>query len=237
MNIIQPLKTLGQYIFDLVFPVNCAICGKDEKYLCNKCLLKLSKLPNQLCIVCKKPSPYGKTHIDCVSRNTVDGTISALSYKDHNVKRVIEIYKYKFIEELSLDLIQSLTNEIQNQGLKNFFQEFVLIPVPLHKKRFFWRGFNQSELLATSLSQKLDIPINKELVQRIKNTKPQTKLTADERKKNLVEAFSVHTDQNYKQKFLLIDDVITTGSTLNEIAKVLKQAGAQEVWAATVAHG
>jgi len=236
MDIIKPLKTLGTNLFDLVFPVACINCGREGSFLCSVCLPKLERLPNQWCVVCHKPAPYGKTHGDCVSRNTVDGSVSALNYKNPEVKRTIETFKYKFIETLSESLVARLAREIKTQGLDEYFQEFVLIPVPLHKKRFNWRGFNQSELLATSLSATLGIPINQDIIARIKNTKPQTKLTKEERKKNLNNAFSLNDESN-NGKFLLVDDVVTSGSTINEMAKALKKAGAAEVWAVTVAHG
>ncbi|MBI2607284.1 MAG: ComF family protein [Candidatus Doudnabacteria bacterium] len=172
-----------------------------------------------------------------MSKNTIDGIVSALSYKDPLVKRVIELFKYKFIQELSEDLAAALLNEISAQGLGDYFREFILIPVPLHKKRFNWRGFNQAELLAASLAKINGIETNTDLIIRSKNTKPQTKLSATERKQNLTDAFREQAAQIAGKKFLLVDDVVTTGATLNELAKLLKKSKAQEVWAVTVAHG
>jgi competence protein ComFC len=237
MSLKQKLKTLGSNIFDLIFPISCVNCGQEGSFLCHKCLPKLERLPNQWCIVCHKPSPFGKTHGNCVSKNTVDGSVSSLSYKNSEVKRVIEIFKYKFIEELSESLADRVASEIKAQNLLEYFSEFVIVPVPLHKRRLNYRGFNQSELLTNSLSKKLSLDTNKNLIHRIKNTKPQTKLSKEERKKNLADAFSINTQSSSAGKFLLVDDVVTTGSTINEMAKVLKKTGASEVWAVSVAHG
>src|SRR3989344_7225576 len=124
----------------------------------------------------------------------------------------------------------------KNQGLAEYFSDFVLVPVPLHRKRHNWRGFNQAELLSGALSVSLNIPLNKTLVSRRKATKPQVKLSALERKRNVENAFALSGNPANK-KIILVDDVITSGSTLNELAKLLKKHKASEVWALTVAHG
>jgi competence protein ComFC len=233
----QNLKTLGRFIFDLVFPITCMNCGREKTFLCERCLYKLEGLKNQLCLVCQKPAPYGRTHEKCVSRNTVDGSISALNYKNYEVKQIIATFKYKFIQILSDSLVSRLVKELNQQGLIDHFQKFTLVPVPLHKRRFRWRGFNQSELLTDSLAKVLHINVNKDLIHRVKHAKPQTKLTREERKTNLAQTFAIKNPPRPGGKFIIVDDVVTTGSTVNEIAKILKRSGASETWAITVAHG
>ncbi len=111
-----------------------------------------------------------------------------------------------------------------------------IIPIPLSKERFKKRGYNQSELLACELSQLIDIPTNTEIVERIKNTETQTKLSFVERQENLNGAFKVTSRAKVKNKsFILIDDVLTTGSTVSHCAEVLKRAGAKAVYVLTVA--
>ena len=87
-QLLTTVKEFGRGILDLVFPVSCLVCGRDGTYLCESCLAKLPRLDKQLCIVCHKPSPYGKTHPDCVSRNTVDGAVAGLNYKNKHVQKL-----------------------------------------------------------------------------------------------------------------------------------------------------
>lgn len=236
MSYIENFKRLGRGILDLVFPISCLVCGRDGEFLCSDCLAKLPRLEKQKCIVCTKPSPFGKTHPDCVTRNTVDGMICAASYQDKNTKKIIETFKYNFVSDLSKPLAQMITETVISQNLLEYFQEFILVPVPLHKKRLNWRGFNQAVLLAMELSQNLKIPIEDKLAIRDKHTKPQVNLTADERKRNIENAFSV-TSEVAGKKILLVDDVVTSGSTANEIAKLLKSNKAAEIWILAFAHG
>ena len=117
-------------------------------------------------------------------------------------------------------------------------RDFIVIPVPLHKRRFAWRGFNQAQLLSQDLAGKLGLALDQNLVLRVKNTKPQVDLNREQRKANISDAFALRPDSLVTdKKFLLIDDVVTSGSTMNEIAKLLKKNKAAEVWAAAVAHG
>lgn len=236
MKLVQNIKTLGQALADLVFPVYCLVCKKEGEFLCDSCALKLPGLEKQLCLVCEKPAPYGKTHPECSSKNKIDGIISALPYRDPKVSELIETFKYQFIHDLSPRLADLLIAEIKKQSLEGYFSEFTIIPVPLHKHRLNWRGFNQSELIAEALAQKLDIPVDKTLVERIRHTKPQVKMDRAKRLENITGAFKLNSPQT-TDKYLLVDDVVTTGATLNEIAKLLKKGGAPEVWAVTVAHG
>lgn len=236
MDILRNIKALGQATIDLVFPITCLICGKDGVFLCETCVPKLPKEPKQICLVCSLPSAFGKTHPNCVTRNTADGIISALPYKNPQIKQLIEVFKYKFVSDLAHILAGLVVDEIHNQNLTEYFSDFAIIPVPLHQRRFNWRGFNQAQLLAEIISAKLSIPLRNEIVIRKKFTKPQVDLSAEERKKNIDGAFECSVPI-YGQKFLVVDDVITSGSTINELAKLLKKAKAAEVWGLTVARG
>ncbi len=236
MQIQSLIKKAGQEILDLLFPISCLVCGKEAAYICDDCLAKLPRLEKQQCLVCQKPSPFGKTHPDCVTRNSVDGAIAALSYKDRRVFNVIKTFKYNFVSKLATPLSQALIEEIKNQNLSDHFHEFVIVPVPLHKRRHNWRGFNQALLLATQLAENMGLKVDNNLVTRKKFTQPQTTLKADERKRNIENAFAMIGSVANK-KILLVDDVVTSGSTANELAKLLKQNHAAEIWILTAAHG
>src|SRR3989344_716718 len=236
MNFLEGIKNLALVFLGLIFPIACLVCGKEDTYLCSMCRTKLPRLETQKCIHCQKPSPFGKTHPACQSRNFADGSISARNYKDPRVLKIIKVFKYNFVSDLSQPLAEMLIEAVKNQALAGYFKEFTIVPIPLHYKRHNWRGFNQAELLSDALSVSLNIPLNKTLVSRRKATKPQVKLSALERKKNVENAFALSGNPANK-KIILVDDVITSGSTLNELAKLLKKHKASEVWALTVAHG
>jgi len=128
-----------------------------------------------------------------------------------------------------------MVEEVRDWGL-DFGPETVVVPVPLHWWRAWKRGFNQAELLARPLAQQLGLEVHDDFLRRIRNTKPQTKLKGDERRKNVVGAFAVPKASVPEVKgrdILLVDDVCTTGATLNACANALKRAGARYVWALT----
>lgn len=229
------LKTLSQNIIDLVFPVYCLSCGKENIYLCSDCLTKLPKLEKQICIVCQKPSAFGKTHPICQTKYAPAGLVCALSYKEKLVKDIIAAFKFSFISQLAEPLSLLLLDKLEKQELTEYFQDFTLIPVPLHKTRQFWRGFNQSELLANNLALKLNLPVNNQMVSRQKKTKPQADLKLEQRQRNVEGVFEIKEKVN--GNYILVDDVVTSGSTAFELTRLLKRAGANEVWSLALAHG
>jgi ComF family protein len=121
---------------------------------------------------------------------------------------------------------------------KGDFGNSLWIPVPLHKKKLRWRGFNQSAEIARELSFTLGGQLHEDALEKIKETPDQVTLQQDERKENLLGAFQLKNPAFVRgKKILLVDDVFTTGATMEECAKVLKQAGAREVWGVAIARG
>ena len=126
---------------------------------------------------------------------------------------------------------------ISGKNTNEIWQNSVLIPVPLDKKKLKSRGYNQSEELAKELSEVLQIPMISDNLIKIKNTKPQMELKKEEREKNLGKAFKIKNSQTLLgKKIFLVDDVYTTGSTMDECAKTLKEAGAKQVWGIAIAR-
>jgi ComF family protein len=122
--------------------------------------------------------------------------------------------------------------------MRNTIKFDTIISVPLHRQRELNRGYNQSRLISGALSRKLGLPDNSKLLQRVRNTQSQSLLAREERSLNLVDAFAVVDTSGVKGKnILLVDDIMTTGYTLNECAKALKAAGARTVVGAVVASG
>ncbi|MFH1375603.1 MAG: ComF family protein [Patescibacteria group bacterium] len=217
----------------MVFPVRCIGCSAEGELLCEECLGKVQLNAEQFCPVCWQPSLGGKVCARCES--PLAGLRVAASYeRNPELAKAVRTLKYKFSENLAGRLAQILSCSIQQ---KSYIGERVITPVPLHRKRERWRGFNQAELLATAVAEKLNLPLEHLLV-RTKNTPQQAKLSKQERLKNLDDAFTLISKVTVKNKtVILVDDIASTGSTLFECAKVLEKHGAKEVWGLVLARG
>ncbi|OXT08732.1 amidophosphoribosyltransferase [Thermoanaerobacterium thermosaccharolyticum] len=222
---------------DLLFPpkTNCILCGKmiREGKICDDCESKLPFISGNTCIVCGKPIDTGEKCPDCMEYEHIfSRSISAFEY-DETMKSLIARFKYYKERNLSEFFAEYMYKYIKDADIK--FD--VIVPVPLHRTKLDERGYNQAELLARELSYRFDIIMSKPL-RRIRNTKSQTEFSREERMKNLKGAFKVVYEDMVKNKIiLLVDDVLTTGSTLDECAKVLKEGGAKDVFATTIATG
>ena len=155
-------------------------------------------------------------------------------YYDDKIKEAIKKIKYRnlfsYVDELVARGISKLDLEQ--------FKDFMIIPVPLHEKRLKSRGFNQAEIIGKVLSGKLNIQLRTDILKRVKDTSSQVKLNKKAREENIKDAFTVNSKVKFKNmKALLVDDIFTSGATLNECAKILKKAGVQKVWGFTLAHG
>lgn len=217
-------RKIRQLILDILFPIECLGCGQADVWLCENCLKK---------IPLNRDDDWRKLDLE---PSFLDGFFVAAEWESKTLQEVIHKFKYNFAQELAPALSELLIKKMADiSAAREELKNCVIVPVPLHKKRFAWRGFNQAEILASGLAQHFDLRMDNNLVRRVKYTKPQVKLSADERAKNIKEAFNVV--KQIPKNILLVDDVITTGSTMNEIAKVLKQNGAEKVYGMAVARG
>lgn len=239
-------KKISDFAIDILFPISCLSCSKESEFICDSCLKKIPLKKDQNCPICEKViTPDGKVCFNCKDRFLIDGILVASSYKNAIVAHSIHLFKYNFVEKLAEPLGKILLNCIMSSDLS---LPDLIIPVPLHKKRLRWRGFNQAELLADFLGKNItpgfNIRVENNLLIRKKKTKPQMKIrNASERKNNIKGAFTIKKEDLKKnirlikeKRIYLIDDVATTGNTLFECAKILKKAGAKEVYAIVIAR-
>jgi len=221
-------------ILDLIYPKKCLECKENGHYLCTKCIKKVrSSYPT--CPNCNKYSFWGKTHKNCKKKYDLDELISLWKYEGV-VRKGILVLKYKFVSDVTKELSDLITKEIKKRKII-FGKDTIIIPVPLHKNRHFFRGFNQSEEIVKKVSQKLGLKFMPDLVVRTKNTSFQTSLTKNERLKNIKNAFKFNCHykiKNKDKKVIIFDDVWTTGATVKEIARVLKKKGISKVSALTI---
>ena len=226
-------------IVSLFFPTRCAICAKEGEIFCRDCLALVSLLDNTRCPGCGsyKVNLPGEFCSICKKEFHLDGLISATAYADPFIKKTISLFKYPpFAKDLAKSFTFLIISQLKLQD--NNFSEFILSYIPLDRASLRHRGFNQSKLLAQELGKSLNLPVY-ELLEKIKKTKAQKNLNKEERKENIQNAFCVSKDAKefvQNKKIIVVDDVYTTGATLNEAARVLKQAGAKKIWGMTVAR-
>ena len=218
-----------------IFPIYCLDCNQEGFWLCNNCYKKLDLSGRFFCPVCHVSTCNGHCCLDCKSNSYLDQEIAILKYSDQEIiGQIIHNLKYNYAEDLQV-LLKDIIKDFVNSN-PNLFQDVnQIIPVPLHKKRYVERGFNQAEIIAQILSRELSIPLNKNL-KRIKYTRQQAKLDKREREENIKEAFTL-SDDIIPRVVIIVDDVFTTGSTMQACAKVLKEKGVEKVIGFTVARG
>jgi ComF family protein len=252
------------FFLDLIFPIECLGCEREGVWLCFGCFKKIKNREKQYCLSCKKENRFGEFCPDCSSNYSLDGVWIAGRYEDKLIANLVKSLKYKFARDLSASLGKFMAlflrdlinkNRLSNLDLKGEemwrkldkikhspkiflnFNESLIIPVSLHKKRRRWRGFNQSEEIARELVKYFNLEISADSLVRVKHKKAQVKLGEKERRENIRNCFAWRAENLAGRNIVLLDDVATTGSTLNECARVLKENGAGEVWGLVAAKG
>ena len=227
------LSSVKEKFLDLLFPKVCLGCQKPGTFLCPAFEKKITYTTVFLCPVCEKPSLYGLTHPGCKTNNSLDGMI-VLGHYGGVLRTAIHFLKYKNIQSLA-----PLLSDLFIKHLPSWHPSFDLItPIPLHEKRLRVRGYNQAALLAENISLKNKWTYRDKILIRIKNTISQMSIKdIKERKKNLHNAFILSGQTEINGKIIgLVDDVATSGTTINEAAEVLKQNGAKSVWGIVLAR-
>ncbi len=218
-------------LLDFLFPKKCFGCGSGGNYICRRCLLK-TETPKAFCPMCRRASVGGTTHTRCVSPRGIDGLISLFSY-DGVIKKAIGELKYNFVEDCAEELALIAHDQLKTKYL---VRNTILVPIPLHRSRERWRGFNQSASVGKHIAVLMGWKFVPDLLERTSKTKPQVGLEKKLRKNNVRGVFRLNP--NYKLRspnYVLFDDVWTTGSTMKEACKALKRNGAKTVWGLTIA--
>ncbi|HPN54750.1 MAG TPA: ComF family protein [Candidatus Moranbacteria bacterium] len=233
-------RKIHTFVLNILFPIKCVSCSKEGQWLCDGCFSKIKLQTDHVCGVCEKMIvPDGRTCQSCKKKSALSALVVAASYKNDLVAQLVHYYKYRFVSDLHIDLGKIIISALQKTDLP---LPDVVIPIPLHKRRLRWRGFNQSALLAKYVAQNLlpqnPIQCQEDILIRKKYTLPQMKIkNYQNRRENMQDAFLASNQQDISGKsVLLIDDIATTGSTIFECAKVLKKAGVKEIYAAVIAR-
>lgn len=234
---------MGNYaerIISLFYPRRCPICDeavpKPGLYICPKCKEKLQVITPPYCQKCGKPLRDYKEECcaDCIK-------------VVHYFNKGVALYRYPVIRQS----IYRIKYEGRREYLDFYADEIVrqfkaqirlwepdgIVAVPLHKNRLFKRGYNQAELLARRIANKMDIPFYKKLIIRCRDTVAQKGLDIRERQNNLKKAFIIGQNVVKLNTIIIVDDIYTTGSTMDAMAQVLKAAGVEKVYYITLAVG
>lgn len=222
----------------LLYPRTCCFCGKiSEKEICSKCGKKIIYIQEPRCKKCGKPVRYEEQEYcqDCQRKtfyyeqgrsiwlHKEPVTWSIYQFKYHNRRIYGEFY--------AKELVRLFEKDIRNWGITR------IVPVPLHRKRRRKRGYNQAEVIAKQLGKMTGIPVDTKAIVRKYYTKPQKELGYKERKKNLQHAFERRKVWKEPQKILVIDDIYTTGSTIDEISRIFCEKSNNKVWFLTISIG
>lgn len=228
-------------LLDVIFPRRCPLCQdiivEKQSFTCSKCAKKDLFIHEPRCKKCGKEISLGEKEycFDCGrKKHHFEMGVSPFRHTKE-IRDAIYRFKYSNKREYKDYFCNAL---ITNPGkIIKSWEADVIIPVPLHKSKKIQRGYNQSEIIAIELGKKLRIPVDSKLLIRHKKTLPQKELNVSQRKKNLENAFKINGDIVQYNKIILVDDIYTTGNTINACSEILKRYGARKVYFVTLSVG
>jgi ComF family protein len=230
--VLPPISKVKRVALDLFFPPWCIGCGREGKYICDACRQNLPLISPPVCAVCGRPLTIDNTCPGCIEWPVaIDGIRSPFLF-DGAIRKVIHEFKYRNLKAAAPLLADFLHDFLKDDPLP----ADVLVPVPIHQKRQRERGYNQSSLVARELGKMSGLPLVEDCLIKKVNTPPQVRTASvSERRKNIADAFICADGRLQGKRVLLVDDVSTSGATLNACAGVLKTAGAASVWGLVIA--
>ena len=233
-------QKIRAFLVQLLFPLRCPVCDEivtpyGEK-ICLSCMKKLKYVTPPRCFKCGKKLDNEELEYcqDCRKKEHLFVRGRAL-YDYESVAPAIYRFKYANRREYA-DFFGEEISRYLGEEIRRIAPD-ALIPIPLHKARLKKRGYNQAELLAKAVSRYTGVPVYDKILVRVKNTVPLKRLNPQERQKNLKKAFHINGNDVKLKTIILIDDIYTTGSTMDEVTAVLKAAGVEKVYFITLACG
>jgi len=230
------LDALGKGVLDLLYPPKCVVCGEVQPlYLCVDCRSRISAMEGPLCRKCGLPTD-GEPCAECRRTRFAFTRARAVGVYDGALRTAIHRLKYGGVRAVAPELGDLLTAHLAGSADSCPGAASVL-PMPIHSSRRRERGFNQSLLLAGPVSDFLGVPLLEDVLIRVRASRPQVDLPVDERMNNVRGVFKVERPEMITgTAVLLVDDVMTTGSTADEAARALRHAGASAIYVLTLAR-
>lgn len=233
------LRASAKAVMDTFFPIECLGCQQEGRWLCERCEKRIEIETEDACIVCKVRSRNGRTCFTCKKNCNLDAVMRFFDYDDLLVQRILQTAKYNYVQRALHCLLKAVEPHVKAKldQLEFDARAFMYVPVPLHTRRRRDRGFNQSEIIAERVAYVVGGKMQAVLKRR-KDRPPQAKLDEFDRAVNIKDNIQCTDPAAVAGKYIcLVDDVTTTGSTLDECARTLKRAGAKEVWGLVLAKG
>jgi len=225
------LRHLWERGLDLLLPPRCIGCGREGAFLCEPCLAALPRLEPPFCAVCAEPTAGGLCPRCRETSLAVDG-VRAPFRMEGAVRKAVHALKYNNLRAIAPHLSRLMAQHLEASHISGN----ALIPVPLHPKRLRERGYNQAELLARGVGKLAGLPVLNEALVRARPSAPQVSLASREaRALNVRDAFQCTGDVR-GQALIVVDDVVTTASTVDACARALKAWGAASVWVLALAR-
>lgn len=230
---------LGSGVLQALYPRRCPVCdgivSRAGEKICLGCMDKPKLLTPPWCMRCGRKTEEGEEYCrDCREREHLFDRGRAL-YEYDSVAESIYRLKYggrrEYADFYGEQIVEYLGDFIRDMGPE------AIVPIPLHRRRRAVRGYNQAELLARAAGDRMSIPVYSRLLVRVRDTAPQKELNREERQNNLKRAFNIPRNDVKLKRILVFDDIYTTGTTLDEAARALKAAGAEEIRFITLACG
>lgn len=221
-------------LLDIFSPPMCVVCtkvGREFRFLCSPCLAHLALNPQFVCPVCRRRFPQrGFERKVCVEHRSSTSLWGLFSFCFYHgaLQKAVAALKFKGVKEVGELIVQEACARARVGECLPFC---VITPIPLHPRRLRQRGFNQSEVIARALCKLVGFPLQPDALKRVRFAPPQIGLDPQQRKENVKGVFGVKEGALFRKDVILVDDVCTTGATLNEAARVLRAAGVKRVWA------
>ncbi len=228
---ISSLATAG---LDLLYPPRCAGCSREGQFICDSCLSEQPRLMAPYCLACAQPLPRGSICADCRSTPLAISAIRAPFLMEGAIRHAVHQLKYGNLRAIAPQLGRLLADFMISEDVSGD----ALVPIPLHGRRERQRGYNQARLLAFEAGKQLEVTVASGYLSRVSNSPPQARSqSAADRKANVKDSFYCPVPSEVEGKILvLMDDVCTTGATLDACASVLMEAGAAQVYGVTLAR-
>lgn len=234
------MTKITDILLNCIFPRRCPICDgllkKEERLICIKCAKKIKFIKNRTCLVCGKPlkSRYEDRCVECQKKvHVFDAAFAPFSY-NADIRESIMRFKYSGRAEYARFYAECIWK--YGKDRIRMWNPEVIISIPIHASRYAKRGYNQAELIALELSKLSGIVYNGCLIKRKKKTEAQKELGSVQRKNNMHSAFEYVGSGNIYKRVLVVDDILTTGSTLDSAALLLKKNGVKNVWGVCAAE-
>ena len=220
-------------LLDALFPPRCAGCGVRGEQVCSGCWPSIPWLGTEVCPTCASPTRLGRICRRCTERPlAIDGARAACRFEGI-ARSAVHDLKFRGVRRRAVLLGQLAAEALAQRPLTID----VLVPVPLSPGRRRQRGFNQSALIADEIGRRIGVPVEEECLERTRETSPQVGRSEVDRRENVVGAFACREPGRVVgRRIALVDDVMTTGSTLSAGAEVLRSAGAARVYAVVAAR-